>query len=132
MAPGAQANAPTRLDLIGPEGNANCETGQTWGGQADGFGTVTIDQVRNDVTALVSITGGQPNTTYHVRLIQTTKDIRDCHTGDVPVTTTASGTAHLRVGEGVLPDATGFLVSVNTGGIFGAPHWISETFVPRS
>ena len=124
-APGAQ-----RVELVGPLGNFDCDTGDNIVGAPGGFGFVVLNQVDGRVTAKVSLRNAEPEATYIVRLIQHTEDIRDCHGGTHRLRTNAAGNGNIRLSETVFADAVGFNVSVNTKTWFGAPQWVGARMVP--
>ena len=126
----AAAGTP-RLDLIGPDGNLHCGTGEVLAGEPGGFGSAVIRQRGDEVTAVIHLRAGVPGQTYQLRLLQISEDQADCHVGEVAAVANAAGHVHLRLAEPVLPSTTGFNVSVNTGTVFGAPHWVGEQTVPR-
>ncbi len=131
--PAASANAAEveRLRLIGPAGNFGCPLGDNVTGQDEGFGSVVTRKSEESVSAVINIAEGQPNTAYHIRLVQISPQMTDCYRGVAIVTTNSAGIGRTTMSESILSEATGFQVSVNTGDMFGAPHWVLERTVVR-
>ena len=125
------AAGPMRLDLIGPDGNFHCGTGEVTDGEPGRFGSVVIRQHGEQVTAVIQFRGGVPGQTYQLRLAQISEDQADCQFGEVAAVANRAGHVQLRLSEAVLPSTTGFNVSINAGTVFGAPHWVAEQTVPR-
>jgi hypothetical protein len=130
-APPAVATAD-RVELIGPDGNFHCGTGDVTEGRPGGFGSVVLQQHGGDVVAVVHLRRLDPRSTYVVRLVQVSEDQLDCQVDGIEVRTNAAGHAVVRLSERVSPTAIGFNVAVNTGTMFGSPHWVGARTVPRT
>ena len=126
------AAGASRVELVGPDGNLHCGTGEVTAGQPGGFGFAVIHQRDDEVVAVVHLRGGEPSETYQVRLVQISEDQADCHFGAMEVVANRAGHLVARLSEPVNPATTGFTVAVNTGTVFGAPHWVAARTVDRT
>ena len=129
---GGAGAAISRVDLVGPDGNFLCGSGEVFSGEPGGFGTVVIRQRGDEVSAVVQLRGAEPRATHQVRLIQISDDAADCHVGATEVTSNAAGRLIVQLREPVAPTTVGFNVAINSGTIFGAPHWVGAQTLPRS
>ena len=126
----AEARRAQRLAFLGPSGNFHCGTGEILAGEPTDIGFAIVKQSPGVVRATVALRNLQPNTAYAVRLIQVSELQTDCHAGESVVVTNPSGNATIHLSEPVAADTIGFNIAVNTGTIFGAPHYVGDRTVP--
>jgi hypothetical protein len=110
-----------KFELLGPSGNAYCDGG-VLAGDPGGFGFAVINLTgEGDVAATVSVKGLDPNTEYHVYLVQ---GPADRGTVDGTITTNGQGNGTIHVSE---PSVSSHAwVGIETGGF--SQIYVTDTY----
>ena len=120
----AGGNGSGKFELLGPNDVALCDGSAVLSGATGDFGFAVINAPSNGtVSATVSIKKQQSNTDYVIRLVQGGDD---CYTVDATVTTNGQGNATVYLSEASV--STHALIAVDTGVLFGAPTFVTETY----
>jgi hypothetical protein len=112
-----------KFELLGPNGVALCDGSGVLSGAPGDFGFAVINAPDGTVSATVSIKKQQPNTDYVIRLVQ---GGADCFTVDATATTNGQGNATVHLSEASV--STHALIAVDTGVLFGAPTFVTDTY----
>lgn len=116
--------AASKQALVGPEASVFCSDVQPVPGEDVSLlqgGFVVFNQSDGMVSAVVSVKGGLPNTTYVVRLIQGNGG--DCFTVDGTFVTNGQGNGNLHVREVIANPNSDVQVIVDTGVLFITPTY---------
>ena len=121
--PSADAAAPGRSDLVGPQADVSCEELEPGAEDVSqpGPGFVVFKTRAGVLSARLVLRDAQPRTDYVVRVLQTGDDATTCFIVNGVLRTDGRGNGALRVSEPI----TGFAaqIIVNTGSLFGLPTY---------